>query len=45
MRCAPHTWMACEIDSGLRRDFPLHHVTIQIDPGGAPCYLADDSAI
>lgn len=37
--------LACELDARMRKEFPLHHVTIQIDPVGAKCALAHDDAI
>lgn len=37
--------LACDIDIGLRRAFPIHHVTIQIDPQGSPCSLVPDTSI
>lgn len=45
VREMPTGALACEMDAGLRRAFPIHHVTIQIDPGGSPCALADDATI
>jgi cobalt-zinc-cadmium efflux system protein len=37
--------LACEIDTRLRRAFPVHHVTIQIDPAGSSCALAGDEIV
>ena len=45
VREMPTGALACEIDERLRRRFPLHHVTIQIDPAGARCFVADEAVI
>lgn len=37
--------LACEIDTRLREAFPVHHVTIQIDPAGSSCALAGDEIV
>ncbi len=37
--------LACEIDAALRKEFSVHHVTIQIDPENSDCALADEQAI
>lgn len=41
----PSGALACELDTKLREEFPLHHVTIQFDPEGASCALAHDEAM
>lgn len=41
----PTDALACDIDAKLRRAFPVHHVTIQIDPVGSNCALAGDEVV
>lgn len=41
----PKAALATEIDNQLRKEFKLHHVTIQIDPDGAACFLGGDDII
>jgi len=36
---------ACELDTMLPREFPVHHVTLQIDPEGSCCSLGEEGAI
>jgi cobalt-zinc-cadmium efflux system protein len=37
----PSDGLVCRIDADLRKAFPkIHHVTIQIEPGGTECALA-----
>ena len=36
---------ACVIDAGLRKKFPIHHVTIQMEPEGSGCSLKHVDAI
>ena len=45
VRDMPTGAMACEMDAGLQKTFPLHHVTIQIDPHDARCALAEETTI
>ena len=45
VREMPSGALACDIDAKLREAFPVHHVTIQIDPDGSSCSLAPDNAI
>jgi len=42
MRRMPMGADACELDAALRKAFPVHHVTIQIDPEGSACALEPD---
>ncbi len=39
VRAMPTDALACEIDAQVRARFPIHHVTIQVDPDGASCAL------
>ena len=41
----PSGAFACELDTKLREEFPVHHVTIQIDPEGTSCSLGHEEAI
>ena len=41
----PSDALACDIDAKVRHEFPVHHVTIQIDPGESGCALATAGAI
>ncbi len=45
VREMPSGAFACDIDKRLRAEFPVHHVTIQIDPEETPCALAKEGAI
>ncbi len=45
VREMPSGAFACDIDKRLRAEFPIHHVTIQIDPAETPCALAKEEAI
>lgn len=45
MRDMPRGVLACEIDAKLRDEFPVHHVTIQIDPEGSSCALEGDEPV
>ena len=45
VRTMPVGALACEIDAKLRREFPIHHVTLQFDPEGSNCALAAETAI
>ena len=45
VREMPSGAFACDIDKRLRSEFPIHHVTIQIDPAETPCALAKEEAI
>ncbi len=42
MRTMPTTSLAADLDAQLRRRFKLHHVTVQLDPEGARCALAEE---
>lgn len=44
-RTMPTDAFACTIDGKVRKKFKIHHVTVQVDPEGAPCVLAKDGAI
>ena len=41
----PKDARACAIDEKVRRKFPIHHVTVQIEPEGAACALAADEIV
>ena len=45
VRDMPSGALACDLDKKLRGEFPIHHVTIQIDPEGAPCLLEGDEVV
>lgn len=45
VRSMPTDALACGIDTELRAQFPIHHVTLQIDPEGSPCSLANHGAV
>ena len=45
VRAMPSDAVACDMDATLQREFAIHHVTIQIDPEGAACALANDEFI
>lgn len=36
--------LACDIDTKVRKQFKIHHVTLQLDPEGAACALSADKA-
>lgn len=36
----PKDGVVCSFDEKVRAQFPIHHVTLQIEPSGAPCALA-----
>jgi cobalt-zinc-cadmium efflux system protein len=42
----PSDGLVCRIDADLRKAFPkIHHVTIQIEPGGTECALASPHTV
>jgi cobalt-zinc-cadmium efflux system protein len=41
MRALPTDARACQMDAHLRAKFPIHHVTIQLDPEGVKCALEE----
>ncbi len=45
MREMPTSAFAAEADGKLRQAFPIHHVTIQLDPVGTPCLLEHPDAV
>jgi cobalt-zinc-cadmium efflux system protein len=45
VQAMPAGALACDIDAKLRGAFPVHHVTIQIDPMGSNCALAGDEVV
>lgn len=45
MKDMPTGALACDLDSQLRENFAVHHVTIQIDPEGTTCALLHEEAI
>lgn len=45
VRELPRDALACALDGKLRREFPVHHVTLQLDPEGAECELGRDGGI
>ncbi len=44
-REVPKDARACSIDEQVRRKFPIHHVTVQVEPEGAGCALAADEVV
>lgn len=45
MREMPTGAFAAELDEKVRAKFPVHHVTLQLDPHGTPCALAHADAM
>lgn len=45
LRTMPHDALVCQFDEKVRAEFPIHHVTLQIEPAGAGCALASVDAV
>lgn len=45
LRTLPSDALACSIDEKIRKAFAIHHVTVQFDPDGARCALAEEGAV
>ena len=41
----PHDALVCQFDEKVRAEFPIHHVTLQLEPDGAGCVLASVDAV